>query len=274
MCEPITMAGSNFLKWNIEKGTTLTASRRMPLPREEVFWQIPTAGTDKMTNARPIPGGGGDGTLDWLSHYYSVFPPTITFTLLASPWWLLAFSYFVTADIKFSYCFSSEIRLLCFFISRFSSFSVIHVSVDKNLAEKRLDFVVYLTLKVRVARVFALQPRVTIGSPYLLIQLFYSEWGISAFCVLVPCFLHNEIILLSGKPLPTKRKIGKDIQEIERGKCACGECDDFMRSDGATCGCCGCCGCFFILKKMTAPPLTLFRDIRKTAHLMREQVEG
>ena len=28
--------------------------------------------------------------------------------------------------------------------------------------------------------------------------------------------------------MPTKRKIGKDIQEIERGKCACGECDDFI----------------------------------------------
>ena len=27
---------------------------------------------------------------------------------------------------------------------------------------------------------------------------------------------------------------------IERGKCACGECEDFMRSDGATCGYCGC----------------------------------
>ena len=26
----------------------------------------------------------------------------------------------------------------------------------------------------------------------------------------------------------------------ERGKCACGECDDFMRSDGATRGYCGC----------------------------------
>ena len=71
--------------------------------------------------------------------------------------------------------------------------------------------------------------------------------------------------------MPTKRKIAKDIQDIEGGKCACGECDDFMRSDGATCGYCG---CFFILKMMTAPPLTLFRDIRKTAHRMREQVEG
>ena len=34
--------------------------------------------------------------------------------------------------------------------------------------------------------------------------------------------------------------MGKDVQEIERGKCACGECEDFMRSDGATCGYCGC----------------------------------
>ena len=35
-------------------------------------------------------------------------------------------------------------------------------------------------------------------------------------------------------------KMGKDVRGIERGKCACGECEDFMRSDGATCGCCGC----------------------------------
>ncbi|CAH3156761.1 unnamed protein product [Porites evermanni] len=32
----------------------------------------------------------------------------------------------------------------------------------------------------------------------------------------------------------------KDVRGIERGKCACGECEDFMRSDGATCGYCGC----------------------------------
>ena len=31
--------------------------------------------------------------------------------------------------------------------------------------------------------------------------------------------------------MPTKRKIGKDIQRIERRKCACGECDDFMTSE-------------------------------------------
>jgi len=33
--------------------------------------------------------------------------------------------------------------------------------------------------------------------------------------------------------------MGKDMQGIERGKCACDECEDFMRSDGATCIYCG-----------------------------------
>ena len=37
-----------------------------------------------------------------------------------------------------------------------------------------------------------------------------------------------------------KLKMDKDVRGIERGKCACGECEDFMRSDGATCGYCGC----------------------------------
>ena len=32
----------------------------------------------------------------------------------------------------------------------------------------------------------------------------------------------------------------KDVREVERGRYACGECEDFMRSDGATCGYCGC----------------------------------
>ena len=34
--------------------------------------------------------------------------------------------------------------------------------------------------------------------------------------------------------------MSKDVRGIEREKCACGECEDFMRSDGTTCGCCGC----------------------------------
>ena len=32
--------------------------------------------------------------------------------------------------------------------------------------------------------------------------------------------------------------MGKDIRGVERENC--GECDDFMRSDGVTCGYCGC----------------------------------
>ncbi|CAH3142201.1 unnamed protein product, partial [Porites lobata] len=34
--------------------------------------------------------------------------------------------------------------------------------------------------------------------------------------------------------------MGKDVPGIERGKCACVICEDFMGSDGATCGYCGC----------------------------------
>ena len=34
--------------------------------------------------------------------------------------------------------------------------------------------------------------------------------------------------------------MGNDVRGIEGGKCACGECEDFMRYDGATCGYCGC----------------------------------
>ena len=34
--------------------------------------------------------------------------------------------------------------------------------------------------------------------------------------------------------------MGKDVQGIESGKCACGKCENFMRSDGATRGYCGC----------------------------------
>ena len=34
--------------------------------------------------------------------------------------------------------------------------------------------------------------------------------------------------------------MGKDVPGIERGKCASVICEDFMGSDGATCGYCGC----------------------------------
>ena len=35
-------------------------------------------------------------------------------------------------------------------------------------------------------------------------------------------------------------KMDKDVRGIKRGKCACGECEEFMRSDGAVYGCFGC----------------------------------
>ena len=58
--------------------------------------------------------------------------------------------------------------------------------------------------------------------------------------------------------------MGKDVRGIERGKCACGECEDFVRSDGATCvAVCR----LAILKRMPATPLTLL-----VAHQLREQV--
>ena len=59
--------------------------------------------------------------------------------------------------------------------------------------------------------------------------------------------------------------MGKDVRGIERGKCACGECKDFMRSDGATCGYCGCLPTRHS-KRMPATPLTLL-----VAHRLQEQ---
>ena len=61
--------------------------------------------------------------------------------------------------------------------------------------------------------------------------------------------------------------MGKDVQGIERGKCACGECEDFMRSDGATCGYCGCLPTRHS-KKGCPLLLTLL-----VAHRVREQVK-
>ena len=127
----------------------------MPHPRAEVFWQIPTAGTNKMTNAWQMPGGDGHA---WLTEPLLLgFSADAYFYLAGLSLLTPSISYFLTTDIEFSCCFPNEIRFFCLFISRSNSFFVIHVSVDKNLAEKRLDFVVYFILKVRVARVFALK---------------------------------------------------------------------------------------------------------------------
>ena len=46
----------------------------MPHPRAEVFWQIPTTGTYKITDARQTPGGEGMGTfgIDWAIKCYQL----------------------------------------------------------------------------------------------------------------------------------------------------------------------------------------------------------
>ena len=48
----------------------------MPHPRAEVFWQIPTTGTYKITDARQMPGGGGEGMgtfgIDWAIKCYQL----------------------------------------------------------------------------------------------------------------------------------------------------------------------------------------------------------
>ena len=43
------------------KGSPFVKNWQLPHLREEVFCQIPTPGTEKMTNARSASGGGGDG---------------------------------------------------------------------------------------------------------------------------------------------------------------------------------------------------------------------
>ena len=119
MCELITMAGSNFLKWNIEKG-----SRRIDKspPRAEVFWQIPTAWTDKMTNPRPIPGGGGDGHA-WLTEPLLLDFSTDAYFYLAGFSLLTAsFLLFPHRRYKIFMLFSQRNSSPLFFISRFSSY--------------------------------------------------------------------------------------------------------------------------------------------------------
>ena len=52
-------------------------------------------------------------------------------------------SHFLTATVKFSHYSYDEIGLLCFLISRSSSFSVIHINVDiETKWKERIDFVV------------------------------------------------------------------------------------------------------------------------------------
>ena len=153
-----------------------------------------------MTNARPIPGGYGHA---WLTE-----PLLLGFSTDAyfSPCWLLAFSYFLTTDINFHVVFPAKIRLLCFLSL---ALALIRVSVDKNLAEKIFDFVVYFTLKVGVARVFALKTSsynwVAIPVDWVILQ-----W-VRNFCFLRsgPVFFkqwNNLIIRKTSKTFPYEKE--------------------------------------------------------------------
>ena len=63
-----------------------------------------------------------------------------------SPWWPLAFLIFLTAAIKFQRNWSP-----LFFISRSSSFFVIHVNVDiKSKSKERIGFTVVVVVVVVV----------------------------------------------------------------------------------------------------------------------------
>ena len=61
--------------------------------------------------------------------------------------------------------------------------------------------------------------------------------------------------------------MGKDVRGTEGGKCACGECEDFVRSDGATCGYCGCLPTRHSEKDARYSPTLL------VVHRVREQVK-
>ena len=69
---------------------------------------------------------------------FTLFSLPLIFTLVAA-----SIFHFLTTAIKFFFFFSNEIGLCLLFISRSSSFSVIHVNLKiKNKSRERIGFVV------------------------------------------------------------------------------------------------------------------------------------
>ena len=93
-----------------------------------------------------------------------------------SPCWPLAFLIF-SPPLWISMIFFLRNSSPLFSITRSSSFSVIHVSVNtKNNAEKDTTLLLFFFLKVRAAIYvfsFQMKPWVAFALPYLLIELFY-----------------------------------------------------------------------------------------------------
>ena len=98
------------------------------------------------------------------------FSAPVIFTLLAA-----SISHFLTAALTFLF-FSLRNSSPLFSITRSSSFSVIHVSVNiKNNAEKDTTLLLFFLSKSPGGHVisFQIKPWVAFGLPYLLIELFY-----------------------------------------------------------------------------------------------------
>ena len=92
-----------------------------------------------------------------------------------SPYWLLSFLIFSPPLLIYSFFFLQNSSPL-FSITRSSSFSVIHVSVNiKNNAEKDTTLLLFFLSKSPGGHVisFQIKPWVAFGLPYLLIELFY-----------------------------------------------------------------------------------------------------
>ena len=93
-----------------------------------------------------------------------------------SPCWPLAFLIF-SPPLWISMFFSLRNSSPLFSITRSSSFSFIHVSVNiKNNVEKDTTLLLFFLSKSRGGHVisFQLKPWVAFGLPYLLIELFYT----------------------------------------------------------------------------------------------------
>ena len=92
-----------------------------------------------------------------------------------SPWWPLAFLTF-SPPLWISMFFFLRNSSPLFSVTRSSSFSVIHVSVNiKNNAEKETTLLLFFLSKSPGGHAisFQIKPWVAFGLPYLLIELFY-----------------------------------------------------------------------------------------------------
>ena len=107
-------------------------------------------------------------------HVHFYFSPPLSFTLLAAPCWPLAFLIF-SQPLWISMFFSLRNLSPLFSITRSSSFSVIHVSVNiKNNAEKDTTLLLFFLCKSPGSHVisFQIKPWLGFGLPYRWLSYF------------------------------------------------------------------------------------------------------